>query len=78
MDFAAVDAIFWLFLSLGFPFLNVALAGKRGGVFLSCFLGGGIYLNPTESRLCKETLLAQGALRASELVAGMSREKTLR
>lgn len=83
-DFTAVYAIFWLFLflglssSLGCFCLNVALAGKRDGVFPSSFLGAGIYPNPTESRLCKETFLGYGMLRVYELFSGISWEKTLK
>lgn len=83
-DFTAVYAIFWPFLflglssSLGCSCLNVALAGKRDSVFPRCFLGDGIYPDPTESRLCKETLLGYGTLRGYELFSGISWGKTLK
>lgn len=83
-DFTAVYAVLWLFLFFGFSSslgcfcLNVSLAGKRDGIFPSYFLGDGIYPNPTENTLYKETVLGYGTLRGYELFSGVSWGKTLK
>lgn len=56
----------------------MSLAGKRDGFFPRYFLGDGIYPNPTENRLYKETVLRYGTLRGYELFSGISWGKPLK